>query len=122
MNPYAFGSNGDIGLPGIDPPARVVVLDPVLLLLQGLVCVSAKNAFRSSRLGVQQRTGSHFRRHPQPACVEAVYEAGDWLALEIELLQLEIDYGPEMVQPEIVHHKAVELMSVNGKMLQAGDF
>src|ERR1700733_11685325 len=112
MNLYPFASDGDVGLPGIDPAARIVVMDAVLLLLQGFVRMSAKDAVCSPRPGVQQRTRSHFQRHAQPARVQAVNKARHRLALEVELLHLEIDHSPEMVEPEVVHHETVELMPV----------
>src|SRR5579862_3188180 len=82
--------------------------------------MATKDAIGIPRARVTQGSRSHFRRHAEPARIQAVDEAGKRLALEVELLQLQIEKSSQIVQPHVVGDYAVELVPVNCQMAQAG--
>ncbi len=79
--------------------------------------VPAENAVGFLEPRVKQRSGSHFCRHAQPSRVQAVDEARDRFALQIQALQLQVEQGPQVVQAERVDDELVELMTVDRQML-----
>jgi hypothetical protein len=67
---------------------------------------------------VMQSPRRHLRRHPQPPRVQPVDHPRNRLALEIELLQLQIKRRPPPRKRYIVHLKPVKLMPMNRDMPQ----
>ncbi len=88
-------------------------MNSILLDMNCFVRMAAENAAGIMLPRVLQRPSGYLRRHPQPARVQPVDQPHDRLALEIKLLQLEIDGGPKLAEPDTVHLKSIELMSVN---------
>jgi hypothetical protein len=119
MNLDSGGINGDVGQFGIDPPARVVIANSFALFLHGGVGMAAKNTVDFAEAGMEERSGSDFRRHTQPARVHAIDQASDGFAFQIEALQLQIKDGAEIAEANTVDPEAVELVAVDGEMLFA---
>jgi len=108
--------DGQIRQPGIDPASGVVVINSVFSDVKRLVRMPAKNALRLVLPRVFERPGGNFWRHAQPACIQPVDQPHDGLALEVELLQLEIQCSPNFTEPHIVDLEAIELMPMNGNV------
>ena len=81
--------------------------------------VSAENAIRLVMFGVGQCSGSHLRRHAQPSRIQPVDHSHDWLVLEVQLLQLQVERSAEAAQADAADLKAIELVAVNGNVAQA---
>ena len=122
MDLYPRFFDRQVSEPGIDPPAGVVVRDAVFFDMHGLVCVSAKDTL--GFMVIRERDGARrdLARHPQPARVEAVDEARDRLAFEIELLQLQIEGSTPAAKAQIVDLESVKLVAVNGDVPQPAVF
>jgi hypothetical protein len=65
---------------------------------------------------VKQRSRCYFRRHTEPARVQAINKPGQWFTFQIKLLQLQIEQRAKIIKPQIFGQKAVELVAVNGDM------
>lgn len=87
--------------------------------MQRLVRVAAENSLCFVVLGEIDGAGGDFRRHAQPARVQAIDEARDGLVLEIEFLQLQIERRAQAAQAQIVDLESVELMAVDRDVAQA---
>src|SRR6266852_5873073 len=96
--------------------AGVVVGDGFALDGGGLVSVAAENTVRLAEARMRDSARSDLRGKPQPACTLAIQKAGKCFAFEIELLQLQMQEGSKITQEQIVDHKAVELVAVNGQV------
>jgi hypothetical protein len=83
--------NREISQTGIDPAACVVVVNSVPLDVDGLVSMAAEDAVGIVLARILQSSRRYLRRQAEPARVEPVNQPHDWLALEVELLQLEIE-------------------------------
>jgi hypothetical protein len=119
MDLHSLFVNREIRHAGIDPAAGIVVVDSVIFDLDGLVGMAAENAVGFVLACILQSSRGHFRRHAEPARVQAVNEPHDGLALEVELLQLEVERSPEFAEPYIVDLETVELMTVDRDMPQS---
>jgi hypothetical protein len=91
MDLHSLFVNGEVGHAGIDPAAGIVVVNSVRFDVDGLVGVAAENAVGIVLARVLQSPRGYLRRHAEPARVQAVNEPNDRLALEVELLQLEVE-------------------------------
>src|SRR5580704_9201841 len=116
MNPHSLFVDSDVGWLGINPSAGVVIVKSIALLLHGDVGVSAENSVGLIQPCMKQCSRGHFRRHPQPACVQAIKKPGHWLALEIELLQAQIEQSPKIIKPQVIGDEAVELMAMDSQV------
>jgi hypothetical protein len=83
--------NREISQTGIDPAARVVVVNSIFFDVDSLVGVAAKDAVGPVLARILHSSRRYLRRHAEPACVEPVNEPHERLAFEIELLQLEVE-------------------------------
>jgi len=81
--------------------------------------VSAKDSLCLVMFCVCDRACRDLRRHPQPARVQTIDHAGDRLALEVHLLQLQIQRGPKPAQTQIVYLESIELVPMNRDMAQS---
>jgi hypothetical protein len=88
-------------------------VNSVLFDVDGLVSMAAENAVGLVLARVVQSSRGDLRRHAEPPRVEPVNEARDGLALEVELLQLEIERSAQPAEAEIVHLETIELVAVN---------
>ncbi len=95
-------------------------MDAILLTMHGGMSVPAENAVRAMHAGVEQGTGSHFGRKPQPASIQAVDRPGQWLSLKIKFLQLQIEPRPQIMEPHVIDAEPVKLVSVDRQMAEAG--
>jgi hypothetical protein len=103
----------------VDPASAIEIIDPLLVLVQGGMGVSAKDARRFVMTRVGQRTLGNLGGKTQPAGIQPVEEAGHDLALRIPFLQLQVDQRAEqVVEAHVVHYEAVELMTVHGDVPQ----
>jgi hypothetical protein len=118
MNFYPLFINRQIGQPRIHPPARVVVMNPVLLHMNASCVCPQKIAVCALMPRVVQRPRGHFRRHAQPARIQPVNQPRNRLALKIQLLQQQIQRRSPPAQPDPVHLKSVELVTVNRNVPQ----
>ena len=84
-----------------------------------IVRVSAEDALRPALPRIFQRARRDFVREAQPARVQPVKEADKSLVLVIHLLQVEIDELAQPAQQQVVDHKAVKLMTMDGQMTDA---
>src|SRR5712671_5443436 len=107
MNANAIFVDSQISEPRINPPAAIVVVNAVPLYMQSLVRMSAKNASSIVLACVTQSPVRNLGRHPQPTRIQAVNEPHNRLALQIKLLQLQIQRRPQFAEPDIVHLEAV---------------
>jgi hypothetical protein len=89
MNFYPLFVDRQVSEPRIDPPARVVIMNTVLFHVNGLMRVSAQNSVNAMLPCITQGARCHLRRHSQPARIQTVDASRDWVALEIQLLQLQ---------------------------------
>src|SRR5882724_3221401 len=80
--------------------------------------VATKNAVGTVMSRMVKRARRNFWRHAQPACVQAIDEPRNWLALEIEFLQLQVQRRPPTAEPYAVDLESVELVAVNGDVAQ----
>ena len=119
MDLYPFLIHRQISEPGANPGSAVVVADTVLLDVQRLVGVAAKDALRIVMARVGERTGSDFRRHPQPVGIQPVNHSRDGLAFEIQLLQLQVKRRSPAAEANAIDLKTVELMAVDRDVAQA---
>jgi hypothetical protein len=87
--------------------------------VHGFVSVAAENTIDIVLAGVLQRSRGHLRGHTEPTRVEPVDKPGNRLALEIELLQLEIERGANPAEAQVVDLEAIELVAVDREMLEA---
>jgi hypothetical protein len=122
MDFYPLFVDRQISKPRIDPPARVVVVNAILLDVNGFVSMPAENAAGAVLRRVGQRARCHFRRHAQPSRVQAVNQSRDRLTLEVHLLQPQIKRRTPPAEPDAVHLKAVELVAVNRNVPQTAIF
>ena len=83
--------NREIRRAGIDPTAGVVIVNSVLLQVNGLVSMAAEDAIGIMLARVVQGCCGDLRRHAEPARIEPVNEPRNGLVLEVELLQQEIE-------------------------------
>ncbi len=88
-------------------------MNAVSLDVSRLMGVSAENSVGVLLSRIVQRPGRYFRRHTQPARVQAVNEPHDRLSARIELLQLEIKRSSQPAEPHVVDLKSVKLMAMN---------
>src|SRR5260370_29949655 len=91
----------------------------VLLHMNGVMGMAAENAVRAMLPGIIQRPGRNFWRHAQPPGVQPVNQPYDWLALEVQLLQLQIERRAPLAKTHSVHLKSVKLVTVNRPVAQA---
>ncbi len=80
------------------------------------VRVTAKDAIGAVLAGVRKRAPGHFRRHSQPARVQAIDKPGTGLSLEIELLQTEVQRSSDRTKLETADLEAIKLVAVDGHM------
>jgi hypothetical protein len=71
---------------------------------------------------MEQSAGRDFSGHAQPACVEPVEEACNWLLLQIEFLQLKVEQSRQVIHSHASYDKAIELMAMNCQMAKARIF
>jgi hypothetical protein len=64
---------------------------------------------------------SHLGGEPEPPRVQAIQETGETLPGEINLLEQKMQERSGTADQKIIDHKAVELMSVNRDVTQAGE-
>jgi len=122
MDAYPLFVDGQIRQAGIDPAARVVIVNAVALDVDGFMGVTTKDAGGAVLVRVRQGSGRHFQRHPQPARVEAVNQSGNRLASQVELLQAEIKSGSEGAESYPVHLKAIELVAMDRQVEDSAEF
>lgn len=106
----------------MDPATGVVIRNAIPFGVHGKMRVAAENAIGAAQLGVGQRTGSDFRREPQPRSVEPVERPRKPASLGLDLLQVQVYGSANLAQERIVDSKAVELVSVDGQMPLAREF
>jgi hypothetical protein len=97
-------------------------MDAIPLLMDGLMCVSAEDTVDAALPRIVERARCHFRRHAQPARVQPVNQPRHRIALQIELLQLQIQRCSHLTQPDPIHLKAVELVAVNRDVPSSAEF
>src|ERR1700730_4309259 len=81
--------------------------------------VAAEDAAGVVLARVVECSRGNFRRHAEPARVQPVDEPHDWLALEIELLQLKIKRRSHLAQPHIIYLESVGLVAVDRDMAES---
>src|SRR5271170_1672241 len=96
-------------------------MNSVLFNMHGFVRVAAENTAGVVLPRVVQSPGGDLRRHAQPARVQTVDKPRNGLALEIQLLQLEIQRSTQPAEAQVVHLKAVKLMAVNRDVALSGE-
>ena len=88
-------------------------MNTALLDMDGLVSMATEDAMGFALARVLQGPCRDLGRHAEPARVQPVNQPHDGLALEIELLQLQIKRCAQCAQPDIAYLEAVELMAVD---------
>ena len=91
-----------------------------MLAVHRHVGMSAKYAVGVTQTTVRQRPERHLGREPQPACVEAVHETREALALEVHLLHLKVHRRQQIRDEIVVQHEAIKLVSMDCQMLPPG--
>jgi hypothetical protein len=119
MDLYPRFVDCQIGEPGIDPPARVVVTDAVFFHVQRFMRMAAEDALRLMMSGKSDCARRDLGRHAQPPRIQSVDRARDGFALEVQLLQLQIQRRAQPAQPQIVELESIELVAVDGDMAHA---
>lgn len=84
--------------------------------------VAAENRVHTVQPAVGRRTGGDLGREAQPACVQAIDQAGEPLAFEVEFLQQEEEPGAKIAEYEVIDQRAVELVPVDGEVAPAAVF
>lgn len=113
MDAYPLFVNRQISQAGIDPAARIVVMNSVLLNVDGVVGVPAENAVGVMLPRILQSPCGHLRRHAQPARVQPVNQPRNGISFEVEFLELKIKRGAQSVEPYIADLKTIELVAMD---------
>src|SRR5208283_5679489 len=119
---HATFINRDVSRSGVDPGSAIVVIDSVFLivLVQGGVGVSAKDARGVMMTGVRQGAVGNLGRQALPARAQPVEKTGQGFIFGIPFLQLEIkERADQIANVDILDDKSVELMTVGCDMAQA---
>lgn len=116
MDLYALLSNRDVGSRRIRPATRVVIAGALLLKLDGLVRVPAKDVISVMVLGQRDSAGGDFGREAQPSAAHAVEELGKRSRARVDALQQQVDGSADAAEQHVIDHKAVKLMSVHGQV------
>ncbi len=113
-------TNGDVRRTRVNPSSAIVIVDPVLALMHGGMGVAAENTFCRTMTGMGKRAIGYLRRQALPARAQPVEKSSQGFVFRIPLLQLQIKQRPDQVaDANIAHHKAVELVTMDGDMAQA---
>src|SRR5450631_4855704 len=119
MNMDSLVANRDVGRTRVNPCSAIVVVDSVLALVHGGMCVSAENAGCRMMTGMGQRALGNLLRQALPARAQPVEKTGQSLVLRIPLLQLQVEQRSDQVaDANIAHHEAVELVTMHGDVAQ----
>ena len=94
-------------------------MDAILLLMHCGMSMAAKNTIGTIHACMEQRTGGHLGRKPQPAGIQAVNRPGQWLAFEIKFLQLQIKPRPQIVELHVINAEPIKLVPVDRQMTEA---
>src|SRR6266436_4487968 len=90
MNLDAFLVHSNVSQLGIGPTAGVVVVDAVLFAVHRFMCMPAENPVCALEARMQQRTRTYFFRKPEPTCIRPVRKPSKRLALQVQLLQNQV--------------------------------
>jgi len=83
--------------------------------------MAAEHAVRLFQTRVLNGAAGDFVRETQPARVEPISQAGKIFASEIKLLKFQVQQCSQTAEEQVSGNEAVELVTVNGKMLLAGE-
>ena len=119
MDAYPLFVNRQISQAGIDPAARIEVVNSVLLDVDGVVRVPAENTVSVMLPRILQSSCGNLRRHAQPARVQPVNQPRNGISLEVEFLELKIERRAQGVEPYVAYLKTIELMTMDRNVPQS---
>ena len=113
-------TDSDIGRTRVNPSSTIVIVDTVLTLMHGGMCVAAENSVCRVMTGMGERAVGDLLRQALPTRAETVEKTSQSFVFRIPLLQLKVKQRPdEIADADVLYHEAVELVTMDGDMAQA---